>query len=337
MAELRRRLALLGGDAVVLLVVVVVANSIATPGYLTLQNQVNLLTLSIEKAIVVLAMAFVIIGGEIDLSVASVMGLSAILFAWLAQGIGAGAGHPRGADGGGPVRAQQRVLGGDRGLPSLVVTLAGLIMYRGLSRDAHRELATRRPAGLVHLARSGPFLGPLPFAIVLFVVLLVVAAVVLHRSGFGRYTYVIGNSTDVARFSGVRVDRVKFPWFITAGIVAAVAGLLLAARFGSLRGNHGEGFELDIITMVLFGGVSIFGGRGTMVGVILSIFVILNVRNGLALLGVSGNTQTAVIGALLILSVLVPNLAGDVRRRIDAPIAPRGGLRRLLSSPGPAT
>jgi rhamnose transport system permease protein len=101
-----------------------------------------------------------------------------------------------------------------------------------------------------------------------------------------------------------------------SGFVAALAGLLLAARFGSVRGSIAQGFELDIITIVLLGGVSIFGGRGSMVGVVLAILVILNLRNGLSLAGVSGNTQTGVIGALLILSVLIPNMAADVRRRM---------------------
>jgi rhamnose transport system permease protein len=147
-------------------------------------------------------------------------------------------------------------------------------------------------------------------------VLLIVAGLVLHRTGFGRSVFVTGNSSDVARFSGVSVSRVKFALFVTSGIVAAVAGLLLAARFGSVRGSVGQGFELDVITIVLLGGVSIFGGRGSMVGVMLSILLILNLRNGLALLGVSGNTQTGVVGALLILSVLLPNFASDVRRRL---------------------
>ena len=141
-----------------------------------------------------------------------------------------------------------------------------------------------------------------------FFVLLIIAAVVLHRTGFGRLVYVVGNSTAVARFSGVRVSRVKATLFIMSGLVAAAAGLLLAARFGSVRGSIAQGFELDVITIVLFGGVSIFGGRGSMLGVFLSILVILNLRNGLSLLGVSGNSQTGVIGALLILSVLLPNV-----------------------------
>jgi len=148
-----------------------------------------------------------------------------------------------------------------------------------------------------------------------FAVLLLGATVLLRSSAFGRYVYVLGNSQEVARFSGVRVARLRLSIFTLSGFVAALAGILLAARLGAIRGSTAEGFELDIITMVLLGGVSIFGGRGTMPGVILSILLILNLRNGLGLANVTGNTQTGVIGVLLILSVLIPNLVAAARTR----------------------
>jgi rhamnose transport system permease protein len=160
-----------------------------------------------------------------------------------------------------------------------------------------------------------PLLGPFPLALILFFLLLVVALIILHYSAFGRLVYVIGNNREVARYAGVKVQRVKMRLFIVSGLVAALAGILLAARLGAVRGNTAEGFELDIITMVLLGGVSIFGGAGTLTGVALSILLVLNLRNGMSLANLSGNTQTGVIGALLILSVLVPNLAQMIRDR----------------------
>ena len=125
----------------------------------------------------------------------------------------------------------------------------------------------------------------------------------------------MGNSLEAARYSGVRTKRVKLILFVASGVVAALAGLLYAARLGSVRGDMAQGFELDIITIVLLGGVSIFGGSGNLVGVGLSIFVILNLRNGMGLANITGNTQTSVIGALLILSVLVPNMAQLIHNR----------------------
>jgi rhamnose transport system permease protein len=101
-----------------------------------------------------------------------------------------------------------------------------------------------------------------------------------------------------------------------SGLISALAGVLMAARLGAVRASTAEGFELDIITVVLLGGVSIFGGVGSMIGVLLSTYLVLNLRNGLIIAGVTGNTQTGIIGLLLILSVLVPNLAGRVQERL---------------------
>ncbi len=150
--------------------------------------------------------------------------------------------------------------------------------------------------------------------LVVFVVLLVITVILLQSSGFGRYIYVIGNNANVARYSGVKVKRVKMTLFVISGFISALAGVLLAARLGAVRGNTAEGFELDIITMVLLGGVSSFGGTGTLVGVFLSILVILNLRNGMSLVNLTGHTQTGVIGALFILSVLIPNMAQNARQ-----------------------
>jgi rhamnose transport system permease protein len=157
----------------------------------------------------------------------------------------------------------------------------------------------------------------LPFALVLFVVMLIGAVIILQRTAFGRYVYVIGNNAKVARYSGLNVSWVKMRLFIASGAVTALAGVLLAARLGAVRGNTAEGFELDIITMVLLGGVSIFGGSGTLIGVALSVLVILNLRNGMSLVNLTGNAQTGVIGLLLILSVLIPNVVNAVRERIS--------------------
>ena len=182
------------------------------------------------------------------------------------------------------------------GIPSLVVTLAMLIGFRGFARVLLEDQGLGNFPQWVNDLGQKAFLGPLPLALVIFVVLLLVCGVVLHRTGFGREVFVIGNNAEVARYSGVRVARVKSILFIASGIVSALAGLLYAARLASVRGDAATGFELDIITMVLLGGVSIFGGKGTMVGVLLSILVVLNLRNGMALTNITGHIQTGVIG-----------------------------------------
>jgi rhamnose transport system permease protein len=314
-ARVRRALWSWEGLLLAILAVVVAINA-SVPGYLTLQNQVNLFVLNGEKVLVVLVMAFIIISGEIDLSIASVMGLAAVVAAVLFRNgvpmevavvVALLAGVVTGLNNGFWISIV--------GLPSLVVTLAGLIGYRGV---AYLLIEDKSIGGFPDWfdALGRPLVGPLPLSTLLFAVLLIAAVVTLQLSAFGRYVYALGSSAEAARYSGVRVRRVKLALFVASGVVSALAGILLAARLTAVRGSTAEGFELDIITMVLFGGVSIFGGSGRMVGVILSILVILNLRNGLALAGFTGNTQTGFIGALLILSVLLPNIFAGVRTRL---------------------
>lgn len=291
-----------------ILVAVMFVNSTQSEFYLTIGNQINLFQLSIEKIIVALAMTLIIINAEIDLSVASIMGMAAAVLAAMH-----GAGYPTSV--GIVAGLAAGVLAGAFngywiayvGLPSLAVTLAGLIGYRGLARVLLEDRSIGEfPVWFNDLGQQA-LIGPLPLAMLIFFGLMVLAIVLLQSSAFGRYIYVIGNSLEVARYSGVKVKRVKMILFMTSGFIAALAGLLLAARLGSVRGNTADGFELDIITMVLLGGVSIFGGSGTLVGVALAILIILNLRNGMSLVNITGNAQTGVIGILLILSVLLPN------------------------------
>lgn len=297
-----------GGLALILAITLAI-NASMVPEFLTVQNQVNLFQLSIEKIIVALAMTFIIISAEIDLSVASVMGLSACAFGVMVEG-----GVP-----GGLAIVLCLVLGAAAGgfnafwiayvqIPSLVVTLAMLIMFRGLARVLLEDRGISNFPDWFNALGRDAVVGPFPLALVIFVVMLVVFSIVLHRSGFGRQVFVIGNNAEMARYSGVKVARVRTILFVLSGVTAAMAGLFYAARLASVRGDAATGFELDIITMVLLGGVSVFGGRGSMLGVLLSILIVLNLRNGMSLLNITGHLQTGVIGILLIGSVLVPNL-----------------------------
>lgn len=292
------------------LLVIIGINTGMSPEFLTVGNQINLFQLSIEKIIVALVMTFIIINGEIDLSVGSMMGLSACAFGWMVkeQGVAAPAAIA--------ISLGIGVLGGALngwfitrvGLPSLVVTLATLIGFRGLARVLVEDRGlTDFPDWFDALGQKG-LIGPLPFALIAFALLFVLLCIVLERSGFGRKTQVIGTNREVAEFAGIDTDRHKMILFIASGTIAAFAGLLYAARVGAVRGDVANGFELDIITIVLLGGVSIFGGTGSLIGTLLAILIVLNIRNGMALLNITGHIQTGVIGLLLIASVIVPRL-----------------------------
>lgn len=297
------------GFLLVALLGIIVVNAILSPQFLTLSNQINLFQLSIEKIIVALIMTFIIINAEIDLSVGSMMGLAACAFGWMfAAGVPAGLAIVIvliiGMIGG----ALNGYFIAKVGLPSLVVTLATLIGFRGLARVLVEDRGiTDFPDWFDALGQQG-FIGDLPFALLVFVVLFLFFYVVLQRSGFGRKTYLIGNNRNVADFAGIDTAKHKMTLFIASGLVAALAGLLFAARVGAVRGDVANGFELDIITIVLLGGVSIFGGSGSLVGTLLAALIVLNLRNGMALMNVTGHIQTGVIGILLIASVIAPRV-----------------------------
>jgi rhamnose transport system permease protein len=318
---LSERLATWEGFLLLVLVVLVVANTVNSAVFLTPGNLINMFQLSIEKVIVALVMTFVIINGEIDLSVASIMGFAACAFGWLFQ-----AGVPAGA-----AIAVCLVIGAlcgvfnavfitVVGIPSLVVTLATMIAFRGFARVLVEDRGiTDFPDWFDRLGQQG-LIGPFPLAMVLFAVFAVIAFVILQRTAFGRKTTFIGSNRAVAAYSGIDVAQVKAWIFVASGLVSAVAGLLFAARVGAVRGDVALGFELDIITIVLLGGVSIFGGSGTVTGTVLAILIVLALRNGMALANITGHIQTGVLGVLLILSVLVPliretavRLAGRLR------------------------
>lgn len=297
------------GFLFLVLILIYALNTANSPVFLTVGNQINMFQLSVEKIIVALVMTFVIINGEIDLSVASVMGLAACAFGWMVQ-----AGVPGGwaiviALGiGFACGAFNALFIVGFGIPSLVVTLATMIAFRGLARVLVEDRGiTDFPDWFDALGQQG-LVGPVTLAILIFAVLAVLSFLILQRTAFGRKVYFIGANRAVAEYSGLDVRAVKAKIFIASGVVSALAGLLFAARVGAVRGDVANGFELDIITMVLLGGVSIFGGAGTMSGTILAILIVLALRNGMALQNITGHIQTGVLGILLILSVMVPLL-----------------------------
>ena len=297
------------GFLLVVLLLIISVNSFHSPAFLTVENQVNLFVLSVEKIIIALIMTFIILNAEIDLSVASMMGLAACALGWMVEsgtststaiGLCLIIGFLGGAFNAYWITVVK--------LPSLVVTLAMLIGFRGLARVLIEDRSIRVFPKWFEILGLQPFWGPLPLSVYIFLVLLVISVLILQYTGFGRYVYVIGINQEVAAYSGVRVARGKTILFMMSGLISALAGILFAARLGSVRGDMGLGFELDIITMVLLGGVSIFGGSGSIYGVILSILIVLYLRNGMSLMNVTGHIQTGVIGVILILSAMIPNI-----------------------------
>jgi rhamnose transport system permease protein len=256
-------------------------------------------------------MALVIIAGEIDLSVESMAGLSCAVIGllWSAK-VSVELAIPIvlviGALGG----LFNGLLVTRLGLPSLVVTLGTLALYRGLALIV---LGPNGVSGFPDWFTSfgfGTIPGtPIPWPLLIFVGLAIVLGYVLHLTWPGRQLFALGKNPSAARYSGVRVARVKLALFCLNGVIAALAGVILTARFASSRADIGQGMTLTVVTIVLLGGVSIFGGRGTIPGVVLAAAVLAVLGNVLRLTNISAEIQSIATGVLLIGSVVIPNLA----------------------------
>lgn len=272
----------------------------------------------VEKAIMALGLTMIIIAGEIDLSVASVLGLSsALLGAFVSDGIPLVPAMALVLVAGALAGLFNGFLVARVGLPSLVVTLGTLALFRGLAYVVLGETAVSSfPKTFLDFGFDNVGGTPIPWPALLFFALGIVVFLVLHCSWIGRRIFAIGNNEEAARFSGIDVRNLKMWLFVVSGLLAAVAGIVFTARFASARPNNGFGFELDVITAVLLGGVSIFGGRGNLIGVVLSLILIGAVRNVFNLNDVGADQQSIVIGSLLIASVIGNNALQRVRDRV---------------------
>ena len=277
--------------------------------------------------LVALPMTLVIITGEIDLSVASVIGLSSVTLGVLVE---AGWSVPAAAGAALLVGVVCGLLNGVLvayvGLPSLAVTIGTLALYRGVAVGLlGTKAVTDFPDRWTDLATARLGETQLPVVLVPIVVLAAVFIVLLHFTPFGRGVYDIGLSADTARFSGVGVARTKLLLFVLTATVAAFAGVFFTLRYGSARGDNANGMELQVVAAVLLGGVSIFGGRGALHGVLAGVLLIGVVSSALRLESVTVNVINIIIGGLLVLSVISPSVVGWFARRRRPSSAPPVG------------
>ena len=286
-----------------------VANSIASPYFLDAWNLSDATFNFTEKAMIAFAMALLIIAGEIDLSVASIIALASTAMGAAAQIgaetpilvlVGLGTGLICGAFNG--------VLVTRLGLPSIVVTIGTMSLFRGISYIVLGDQAYRTYPSDFAFFGQGYVWWVISFEFVMFTVIGLVYGLVLHKTNFGRAIFAIGNNPTSALFSGIRVQRVKFILFLLTGLMAGVAAICLTSRLGSTRPSIAFGWELEVVTMVVLGGVNILGGSGSIPGVVIAAFVMGLVTFGLGLLNVPGIVMSIVIGALLIGVIALPRL-----------------------------
>jgi rhamnose transport system permease protein len=297
---------------------IVIIGSAASPDFLTGNNLFNLGLSNGEIAIMTLPMTLIIISGEIDLSVASILGMASALLGYLwvrgwpmpaifvmivVVGLAAGAVN-------GLLVTRLR-------LPSLAVTIGTLALYRGVATILlGPNTVSNFPTGYTNLGVNAvPFTGnDMTYSTLVFIVLAIIFGVVLHATPFGRSIYAMGASAEAAQFAGIRVKRIKTILFMVSGLVCSLAGVLLTFRLDTSVQNNGLGLELDVVAIVLLAGVSIFGGKGSIVGVVLAVLAFAGIQNALLLTNFNQEATGIVTGVLLLASVFLPNAGRWLRR-----------------------
>jgi rhamnose transport system permease protein len=292
-----------------LLILALVILAFQSDRFFTTDNLLNQGRLMAEVGLVALAMTFVIVTGGIDLSVGSILGLVAILLGvfWQKLGIPLPLAMILGILVGGVAGLVNGLIITRFGVPPLIATLATLALYRGLAEGISQARSVRGYPEWFFTLGQGEVLG-VPTQLWVFAILALVAAIILGLSTFGRATYAIGSNAIASRFSGLSVDRSLLLIYTASGLVAGLAAVIFVSRVSTTRSDMGTGLELDIITAVVLGGTSIFGGRGTIIGTLLGLALMQALKNGLALAGVKGDGTIVVIGAVLIGTILISNM-----------------------------
>lgn len=304
----------------VLLVVTAVVGSFVTPYFATSSNLSFVIQDIAEIMLIALPMTFLIIAGEIDLSVASTLSLVSstigILFrhgwpfSWaIVAGLVVGA----------LCGALNGFLVTKMGLSSLAVTIGTLALFRGLCFVLlGNQPVNQLPTEWTDLGYNSIPHTFLPYSFILLVIFGALAWVLLHYTRVGRWTFAVGINAEAAKFSGIPVRRLKFALFTVTGLMSGVAGVVYTLRFASASPDSASGYELGVIAAVLFGGVSIAGGIGTLWGVLAAVLELGVIRSVLQLIDVSANALLVVSGALLLISVAVPRAIELVRERRES-------------------
>jgi rhamnose transport system permease protein len=296
-----------------------VAGSEVSRYFATTSNISIALASMVPIAIVALPMTLIIITGEIDISVGSMIGLCAASMAvCMEQGLPVEAAMVIGIVVGTLAGALNGLIVVYGGLPSLVVTIGTLALYRGIAQIILKERGVSAfPDWYQEIGFGTIGSTPIPWSTVLFALLFAGFAVFLHRTHWGRSLYAVGNNREAAHYSGIDVKRTMLGIFMASGVMSALAAIVLTAYLASARSDTAIGLELPVITAVVLGGVNIFGGSGTMGGVLIALLVLAFIQNALGLAGMTPEEQKIITGAVLIFTLVIFGLSAQARRFAD--------------------
>lgn len=285
-----------------------------SPHFLNTENLMNQTRNFIVVGFLAIGLAPVVIAGEIDLSGESILVICAVIMGLLfEQGVNIWEASIVAVVLGSTIGLLNGILIAIFGLPSLVVTLAGLISFRGLAYVILGDQPiTGFPNSFVALGNGNIGSTLIPESLAIFGIVSAILFVMLHRSIWGRRLYAIGSNSASAALSGISLRQVRISTFVFSGAMAGCASVTLAARYASVRADMATGVLLSVLTVVLLGGISIFGGSGNLGGVLLSLVLVGLIQNGMSLANIAEEGQNLIIGALLIAAVIIPRLLSNI-------------------------
>ncbi|MCD8198334.1 MAG: ABC transporter permease [Lachnospiraceae bacterium] len=296
---------------IVILLAVNIMNICLSSNYLNLYNLFTNINSFLVKGFIAFPMAYILLLGDIDLSVGSVVCLSATILGITYNGTGSIVlaiiacllvGFACGAFNG-------LVLTKFTELAPMIVTLATMTLFRGLSERILGDTSTKGMRNVKWFANIyDGRIGPVPYLFILFVILAIVFGLVMHKTTFGRHMFAIGANKVAAEYAGIRVQRIRFIVFTLMGFICGMSGVFYSSWVGSIKNDIADGYELEAISMCVLGGISSMGGKGTFPGALIAIFIIGLLRYGLGLINVNSQTISIIIGTLLIFVVMAPNL-----------------------------
>ena len=287
--------------------------------YYNLSSLLRQMPVYLAEVFMMLPMAYILVLGEIDISVGAIVCLSAtmscivcntnapfIVVVITALGVGTICGAVNGF-----------ILTKFQELPPMIVTLATQIIFRGISEIVLGSGGSISASNTDGFRAIGGKIGNVPYILFLVVILSVIFAVILGKSTFGRRVYAIGTNRLTAYYSGVHVQKIRFIIYTIMGTISGLCALFLVSSSYGANTTTGNGFEMDAIAMAVFGGISSTGGKGNIVGGVISAFIIVCLRVGLGQRNVNAQVILLIIGALLIAAVALPNIIGNVKRSMS--------------------
>jgi rhamnose transport system permease protein len=298
----------------VVLIIVFIVNTNLSSNFLKINNLIDTSLIFMEKSILALPMTLIIMTGFIDISIASIVAMTGVVLAtcfnsgvniWVSVIIALSVGLIAGLLNGVIITKLK--------IPSIVVTLGTMLFYRGIAYILLGDNAISgfpEKFGILGGAYNVTFI---PIQLIIFIILVIIFGLILHKTTFGRQLYAIGNNEDACRYSGIPVDRIRVILFTIMGFVSGLCGVLLTSRIMSARPDIATGYELKVITIVVLGGVAIFGGKGSILGVTIATFIVGYLSYGLSIINIQSPIINIFIGLILIITLLVPTIVAVFR------------------------